>query len=125
MSTLQADPGGKFASDSHRRILGSLSTPEAGYGWSSEALLARVLTDESLSSHDLASLKEVLGDLEADGVAVQHDGGVWQMTPAGHDLLTSGIANEPAPGSTPTGPAMVLGAATPLAQPEVAEEDQP
>jgi hypothetical protein len=107
MAAYPADPGGQFASDVHRRVLGHLSTPKEKVGWEPEALLARVDPDHGTPITDVDELVAVLEELKAEGLAVEHKGGVWQQTKAGFDLLTGPIANEPEPGAEPTGPAKI------------------
>lgn len=107
MAAYPADPGGNFASDVHRRVLGHLSTPKEKMGWEPEALLARVDPDLSTPMTDVEELLLVLEDLKDEGLAVEHAGGVWQQTKDGFDLLTGPIANEPPPGATPEGPARI------------------
>lgn len=115
----QPDPGGIFATDTHRRVLAHLTTPDQEIGWQPLALLLRVnpdpntpfppLDDRGVADLDagLDGLKEILGELEAEGYAVQHEGEVWQMTQAGFDALTGPIANEPDPDAPVVGPARI------------------
>ena len=94
MAELKLDPAGVFPSDVHRRVLGHLSFPDDGYGWSAGALRFR-LADEGL---DEATLGRVLDELRAAEHAecVGEGEGVWRMTAKGLALLTGPIANEPA-----------------------------
>jgi hypothetical protein len=102
-----ADPGGIFASDAHRRILGHLATPDATYGWEVTPLLARVGPDPHtpFDQGDESGISTVLNDLASEGYAKCHEGGVWVMTQAGFDALAGPIANEPGPGAAPSAPA--------------------
>jgi hypothetical protein len=101
------DPGGNFASDVHRRVLGHLSTPKEKVGWEPETLLARVDPDLNIPIAEVSELVSVLKDLENEGLAIKHEGDVWQQTKDGFELLTGPIANEPPPGATPVGPARI------------------
>lgn len=89
------DPGGRFNSDVHRRVLAHLSTPEDDYGWSEAALLERMRPDVGTDLQDPDELRKVLEELEGDGHAVRHEGDVWQMSQDGFNTLTGSIANEP------------------------------
>lgn len=89
------DPGGRFGSDVHRRVLAHLSTPTDDYGWSEPALLERMRPDVGTNIDNLEELRQVLGELESDGHATRHEGDVWQMSQDGFDVLTGPIANEP------------------------------
>lgn len=107
-----ADQGGHFESDVHRRVLGHLSTPTDGYGWSAAALFERMGVDEGTRArqdedgkaapllNSVDELNDVLDDLRvkeyAESITVG-DGSVWRMTQEGYDLLTGGIADEPGP----------------------------
>lgn len=105
MST-RPDPGGHFASDAHRRVLGALSTPEEDYGWSAVALTARLEPDEHTPND--TDVEAILGELKADGYAksVKVKGtDVFTMTAKGFDLLTGPIADEPDPNAPVEGPA--------------------
>lgn len=108
----RADPGGIFASDTHRRVLAHLPVPGDGpmVVNSTEMLRPRELRRVSLA-HRISSdahhglqhvdeLAEVLADLEADGHAEQSKDG-WKMTRAGFDALTGPIAEEPEGPVTP------------------------
>jgi hypothetical protein len=111
------DPGGQFASDTHRRVLGHLSSPEDDYGWSNSSLVARMIPDVGTDITDTAEIDDVLNDLEADGHAENQDG-IWRMTQSGFDLLTGPIADEPSLGEE-SAPAAVdtngaAGGASPL-----------
>lgn len=107
-----ADPGGQFASDVHRRVLGHLTTPKEKAGWDPEALLERLDPDDHTPLDTVPELVEVLDELKAEGLAAKHKGGLWQQTQKGFDLLTGPIANEPAPGAEPVRPAKI--APTPI-----------
>lgn len=108
--TYLADPGGRFASDTHRRVLGHLSLPADGFAWSVPALLARMVPDVGTDIKDADELSSVLEELEREGFAFSHStakGPAWQMTPQGFDVLTGSIANEPGPDSQSTKPAAI------------------
>ena len=75
------DPGGDFASDTHRRVLAAV--PDAD---STLSVYERVAGDTELDLSD-DDVDEVLKDLEADGhVKKLKDG--WRHTKDGHELLT-------------------------------------
>lgn len=80
-----ADPGGVFATDVHRRVLGHLPLP-GDDPTSVEALHDRLSPDAhtDLDGDELAS---VLEDLEADGHVGQTKAG-WKQTKRGFDALT-------------------------------------
>lgn len=88
-----ADPGGVFASDTHRRVLAALSHPE--FTWGEDALLERVAVNENtlIDADEADELASVLADLEADGDAKKTKDG-WRMTKAGRDKLSAPIAEE-------------------------------
>jgi hypothetical protein len=86
-----ADPGGVFASDTHRRVLGSLF--KVGPSWPVEDLMARINNDQHTKVDDTEELSEVLKDLEADGyVSEKQDG--WGMTAAGLKALNADPTEE-------------------------------
>lgn len=98
-----ADPGGHFASDTHRRVLAYLSDPTDNYGWSTAALHNRIKPDgpthfdkapEEGQPARADELQALLDELVADGHA-EFVGGAYRRTAAGHALLTGPIANEP------------------------------
>lgn len=98
MTNYLADPGGRFASDTHRRVLGSLSLPTDNYGWTVLALIQRMAPDVGTSITTPDEMQSILQDLEADGHAEKLNtviGEVWRMTQAGYDSITGPIANEP------------------------------
>lgn len=105
MAEYTEDPGGRFDSDTHRRVLGHLSLPEDDYGWSVEALVNRMVPDVGTSIVDADEMGEVLGDLEASGYAENQDG-IWRMTQEGLDTLTDNTSDEP-PAGAEASPAMV------------------
>lgn len=106
-----ADPGGRFSSDTHRRVLGHLSYPHDEYGWTAQALLERMRPDVGTNISTAEEMESILEDLEKEGHAQQHPGGVWQMTESGFETLTGPIANEPDAGEI-SGPATVGAAST-------------
>lgn len=95
MTDLNPDPGGVFATDAHRRVLGHLPLP-GDDGTDTSALLARVDSDAHTpffatgSSEDEGGIEEVLRDLEADGHASQSKSG-WKMTKSGLDAITGPV----------------------------------
>ena len=109
-----ADPGGIFASDVHRRVLASISTPEAEVGWTIPALLARLNEDPftpipTQPDLDIAAeetaISTVLKELKTDGFVEEFAGGIFRMSVAGFEALTGPIANQPGPSVEITGPA--------------------
>lgn len=124
-ATHRPDPAGVFDSDTHRRVLGHLSTPDADYGWEVEPLLARLAADpytpfpenpESLDiSAEVEALTVVLDDLAGKGHAREYKGGIWRMTQAGFDALTGPSANGPGePGPADLGPLKTAARSTPI-----------
>lgn len=109
-----ADPGGRLASDTHRRVLGHLTLPSDGYGWSEPALLARMGPDVGTNIVTVEELQQVLGELESEQLAIRHPGDIWQMSQGGFDLLTGPIANEPGPDQAGAAVPAQIGAATNL-----------
>lgn len=110
MTDFAPDPGGIFASDAHRHVLGHLPTPDAEYGWSNEALALRL--HPSLSPIG-GEFLPVLQNLRDEGHAEEPVVGAWRMTKQGFDALTGPIANEPPPGASVLGSAAVT-SATPI-----------
>jgi hypothetical protein len=123
---MRPDPGGNFASDTHRRVLAHLTPPDAEFGWQPLPLLLRLNSDADtpfppigeagLADFDAGQeqLGEVLKDLRKEGLAVCHKGGIWQMTEKGFDLLAGPIANEPDPDEPVKGPAAIAIDPTPI-----------
>lgn len=87
----QDDPGGNFASDTHRRVLAHLPTPGAD-ATDVESFVQRLGGDTELNL-GFDETGEVLADLEADGDASQSDGG-WTQTDAGAEVLNGPIATD-------------------------------
>ena len=115
-----ADPGGRFDSDVHRRVLGHLSTPTDNYGWSVPALVARMVPDVGTDIQGAEEMSTILGELEQDGHAERLQAGgqeVWRMTQQGFDVLTGSIANEPPEGALASGPAVIGVTAATLLEP--------
>lgn len=98
------DPGGVFASDTHRRVLGHLHDEPQELN----ALGYRVSDDANHGLETVAELAEVLQDLEADGHAKSTDAG-WKLTKNGLDALQAPLPNEP---SGPVKPALLAGLET-------------
>lgn len=123
--TYLADPGGRFASDTHRRVLGHLPLPTDTYGWRAAALLYRMMPDVGSTFKDPEELLTVLGELQEEGLAEVVGPGAWRMTEKGFDTITMGIVNEPGPGAGSTTPAMIseIGAATQLGPTEIGGSD--
>lgn len=88
-----ADPGGVFATDTHRRVLAALSHPDMT--WDEDELLERVGSNEwtQIGSNESGELKSILSDLESDGDAKKNKDG-WKMTKAGLDKLGAPIPGE-------------------------------
>jgi hypothetical protein len=88
-----ADPGGIFASDTHRRVLAALSHPDMT--WDEDELLERVGGNQwtLIDADEPEALSEILSDLEADGDAKKNKDG-WKMTKAGLDKLTAPVASD-------------------------------
>lgn len=103
---LPPDPAGVFASDVHRRVLAHLSTPEDNVGYSVSAQIARTGPDVHVPFSTPAEIEEVLGEPKEDGLAVEHEGGLWQMTEKGFKKLT-GEATKKAIQNLPKGPARI------------------
>lgn len=96
---MSADPGGVFASDDHRRVLGSLRPPYLdGDGHSLGALVDHVATDPYTFGEghpDEEEVLDVLKDLEADGHAQHTAKHGWRMTKKGFNALTGPNGNAP------------------------------
>lgn len=82
----QPDPGGIFASDTHRRVQAALPNPGDDPLDIAGLIAERISKDEHLDV-DEGELEEVLKDLEADGHAKQTKDG-WRNTSPGFDALT-------------------------------------
>lgn len=87
----QADPGGNFASDVHRRVAAAVPNPDEEHA-SADEVVARVELDEHVDVSGEGVL-EVLEDLEADG-DVSHAASGWKLTKAGFSALTGRIASD-------------------------------
>ncbi len=97
-----ADPGGVFASDTHRRVLAHLPLPDADpmvvYDDSSSdvrtlrrsSLWHRLQPDVGTSFDDPAEVADVLADLEAEGFCSQTKAG-WKMTKKGLEALNAPV----------------------------------
>lgn len=90
---MDPDPGGIFASDTHRRVLAHLPVP-GGDPTSVEDLAVRVAPDAFTNFDSPDELEDVLLDLEGDGHAGNTKAG-WKQTKKGADALNGPIANEP------------------------------
>lgn len=121
-TTHKGDPAGIFASDTHRRVLGHLPTPDADVGYEVQPLLARLAQDPHTPfpadpgewdvETEAEAVLEILTELADDGYCKAYKGGVYRMTKQGLEALTGPIANEPQPGEPIIGPAD-LGALAP------------
>jgi hypothetical protein len=83
------DPGGKFASDAHRRVMAHLPNPDDD-PVSVEALIVdRINQDPHTLAHfeSADEVAAILDDLEADGYAKQLKDG-WKNTADGFEVLT-------------------------------------
>jgi hypothetical protein len=114
MSSYRPDPGGIFASDTHRRVLGHLPLPDAdalalqgpgGPKAHRHSLGHRISGDAHHELQTVEDLEAVLHELEADGLASQLKSG-WRMTKAGLDALNAPLPQEPA---GPASPALLQG----------------
>lgn len=85
--TGERDPGGRFASDDHRRVLGHLAVPGDDMAWDAQGLYLRMVPDVG-SDLAPAAVAAILHDLQVDGLAVCRDDGTWQMTDEGFGRLT-------------------------------------
>ncbi len=96
-----ADPGGVFASDTHRRVLGHLPLPtnEPVALFNDEgtprqqrrnSLFHRVADDVHTPVDTQEELAAVLAELEASGYVTQTDAG-WVMTQEGLVAITSEV----------------------------------
>lgn len=120
------DPAGIFETDTHRRVLGHLSTPAEDVGYTPAALAYRLAGDPDTpippaDQYGLADIgagvdavQPILDDLKAAGFAKRHAGDLWTMTQKGFDALTGEIANPPKVGDPITGPALINLGPTPL-----------
>jgi hypothetical protein len=81
------DPGGVFASDTHRRVMANVPNPDDEALPVDELLAERVAKDDYLDL-DARELTDALDDLEADGHVKQTKNG-WKNTPAGFKALTA------------------------------------
>lgn len=87
-----ADPGGVFESDAHRRVLAHLPLP--GDDPTSVAdLLERMLPDGATDFVDENELADVLDDLAASGYAGSTKVG-WKQTKKGLDALNAPVPEE-------------------------------
>ena len=89
---MSADPGGNFASDAHRRVMGALPAPDDD-PLEVEALLEGPVAADDFLDLDEAELIEILADLEADGDATLLKNG-WKNTKAGFKVLTGPVASD-------------------------------
>lgn len=83
------DPGGRFASDAHRRVMAHLPNPDDDAITVEDLILDRINRDPHTLAHFSSAdeVTAVLEELEADGYAKQLKSG-WKNTADGFDLLT-------------------------------------
>lgn len=84
-----ADPGGRFDSDTHRRVLGSLPNPDAEPMDTGE-LAGRLASDPYTFDEGFV---DVLKDLEANGMASSTEEG-WVMTESGLERLNAPLPED-------------------------------
>jgi hypothetical protein len=87
--TYSADPGGRFASDAHRRVMAHLPNPDDDPITVEDLIRLRINRDPHTLAHFTSAdeVSAVLSDLEADGHAKHLKAG-WKNTADGFDLLT-------------------------------------
>lgn len=86
-----ADPGGVFASDAHRRVLGHVPIPDDN-PMLTEALQLRLGPDQHTGfNDDLEALEQVLGDLHAAGYVEGGPSAGWKMKQEGLDALCAPV----------------------------------
>jgi hypothetical protein len=87
--TYPADPGGRFASDAHRRVMAHLPNPDDDPISIEDLIGQRINRDPHTLTHftSVAEVAAVLDDLDADGHAKKLKSG-WKNTAAGFELLT-------------------------------------
>jgi hypothetical protein len=109
------DPGGRFKSDAHRRVLGHLSRPADPFGWTVQTLTDRLRPDVHSPIETTAEVQPYLDEHVADGLA-EVVGGVYRQTPLGFRMLGLGHPEEPAVAPDPSlvAPALLGG---PVASP--------
>lgn len=78
------DPGGVFATDAHRRVIGHLPTPTEERT-SRDLLLVRIGKDGGNPLNDAEDVDRILGELEAEGY-INTDNGL-RMTEAGLEAI--------------------------------------
>lgn len=87
-----ADPGGVFASDTHRRVLAHLPKEPMEFN----AFGHRLSRDPWHGIQDAKELERVLGELEREGYAKGKDGH-WSMASAGLEALQAPAPERPGP----------------------------
>lgn len=100
--TYSADPGGRFASDAHRRVMAHLPNPDDDAISVEDLIRDRINRDPHTLAHFTSAdeVSTVLDELEADGHAKKLKSG-WKNTADGFELLTGppderAAANAPA-----------------------------
>ena len=83
------DPGGNFASDAHRRVMGALPSPDDDARSVEDLITNRINLDPHVLAYfdDASEVVVVLGELEESGYAKQLKSG-WKATAEGFELLT-------------------------------------
>jgi hypothetical protein len=88
-----ADPGGVFASDTHRRVLAHVTEDSLDL----QTLGRRISQDQYHGLAHVDELEEVLKDLEADGY-VSNAGGGWKVLKKGTEALAAPVPDADAGG---------------------------
>lgn len=99
--TYAPDPGGRFASDAHRRVMAHLPNPDDDPMSVEDLITERINKDPHTLTHfaSAGEVADVLADLEADGHAKKLKDG-WKNTPDGFEAL-SGPPDETAAADAP------------------------
>lgn len=85
------DPGGVFATDAHRRVLGHLPTPDEERT-SLPLLCSRIAQDGGNPLADPADIERIANDLAQEGFVVTDNG--LRMTAEGLDAIQGGADHE-------------------------------
>lgn len=87
--TYAPDPGGRFVSDAHRRVMAHLPNPDDDPMPVEDLIVERINRDPHTLAHfsSAGEVADILEDLEADGHAKKLKDG-WKNTPAGFETLT-------------------------------------
>jgi hypothetical protein len=83
------DPGGRFASDAHRRVMAHLPNPEDDPVLVADLIVTGINRDPHTHAHfkDADQVAAVLEDLKTDGYAKKLKSG-WKNTADGFEALT-------------------------------------